>query len=183
MVTTRSGWWRRSRWALLSLVVLVPAAVAASLSVDAVDYLMSRPSVVTTVEAGRAADLGDARIRVLESWTAPADSAVGEEYGVPEGTALVSVTLELDASAAAEDFACRVDLLDAGSQRHWRSGFTDTSYFPGEGLPDDAPFGCSWHATPFPFEATFLIPEDAVDDVVLEVIDPRRLPRAFHLLL
>jgi hypothetical protein len=183
MVSQGTSWWRRSRWALLALLVLVPAAVAASLSIDAFDYLASRPSAVTTVDRGASAELGHATIRVRDSWTAPADSAAGERYEVPEGTALVSVTLELDATAASEDFGCTVKLLEPGRDRRWRSGITDADYYPGEGLPDDVPSGCSWAESPFPFELTFLIPDDAVDHVVLEVVTPDRLPQAYHLRL
>jgi hypothetical protein len=183
VVSGAQGWWRRSRWALLALLVLVPAAVAASLSIDAVDYLASRPSMVTTIERGDSAALGEATIRVRDSWTAPADSAAGERYEVPAGTALVSVTLDLDASSATEDFGCTVKLLEPGRDRHWTAGYTGTDYLQGEGLPDDVPTGCSWASSPFPFEVTFLIPEDAVDRVVLEVVTPDRLPQAYHLRL
>lgn len=183
VVNDRTSWWRRSRWALLSLAVLVPAAAAAALSVDAFDYLSSRPSVVTVVEPGRSADLGEASLRVLDSWMATADSERGGRYAVPEGTVLVSVTLELDASAASEDFACMVRLLEPDRQRRWTSGYTDTDYFPGRDLPDDVPSGCSSADKPFPFEVTFLIPDDARDSVVLEVFTPEQLPRAYHLRL
>jgi len=177
------SWWRRSRWALLSLVVLVPAAVAAALSIDAVDYLASRPSIVTTVEPGQSVDLGGAQVRVADSWIAPADSAAGKRYAVPEGTALVVVTLELDATAASEDFHCTVKLREPGRDRRWSAGFTDTDYFRSDSLPDDVPTTCSWAEVPFPFEVTFLIPDDAQDFVVLEVFTPDLLPRAYHLRL
>lgn len=183
MVNDRMSWWRRSRWALLSLVVLVPAAVAAALSIDALDYLSSRPSVVTVVEPGRSVDLGDASLRVLDSWIATAESERGERYAVPEGTALVSVTVELDSSAAPEDFACMVRLLEPDRDRRWTAGYTDTDYFPGRDLPDDVPTGCSWAGKPFPFEVTFLIPDDARETVMLEVFTPEQLPRAYHLRL
>jgi hypothetical protein len=183
VVTERVGWWRRSRWALLSLLVLVPAAVAAALSIDAVDYLGSRPSVVTTVEPGQRTDLSGAQLRVVDSWMAPWDSPAGERYAVPEGTALVSVTLELDAGAASEEFRCSVKLFQPDRDRRWTSGYTDTDYFPGRELPDDVPTGCSWAEVPFPFEVTFLIPEDAVEAVVIEAFTPDQLPRAFHLRL
>lgn len=180
MVSERVGWWRRSRWALLSLVVLVPAAVAAALSVDAVDYLASRPSQVTTLEPGASADLGGSRLRVIDSWVAPAGSPSGERYAVPAGAALVSVTLELDASSASEEFSCTVKLLEPSRDRRWTSGYTDTDYFPGRELPDDVPSGCSWAEVPFPFEVTFLIPEDAQDAIVIEAFTPDRLPQAYH---
>jgi len=179
-VVSEQSWWRRSRWPLVSLAVLVPAALAASLSVDAVDYLLSRPSAVTVVERGGAGELGGATIRVIDSWSAPADSSLGEGYGVPVGAALVSVTLELDATAASEDFVCRVTLLEADRDRRWTTSF-GTDYFPGADLPDDVPLGCRRHDTPFPFEETFVIPLDAQDRVVLEVIDPAGLPRVLHL--
>ena len=177
------GWWRRSRWALLSLVVLVPAAIAAALSVDAFDYLLTRPSAVTVVERGETGQIRDgATIRVIDSWAVGAGSPAGEEYGVPEGAVLVSVTLELDASAASDDFLCRVQLLEADRSRRWTSSYS-TDYFPGRGLPDDVPSGCAWHDTAYPFEETFLIPLDAQDCVVLEVIEPAGLPRVLHLKL
>jgi hypothetical protein len=183
VVTERVTWWRRSRWALLSLVVLVPAAVAAALSIDAVDYLASRPSVVTTIDAGERAELGGAELRVVDSWIAPSGSAAGERYAVPDGTALVSVTLELDAQEASEEFRCSVKLLEPGRDRRWTSSYTDTDYFPGRDLPDDVPTGCSWAEAAFPFEVTFLIPEDAADAVVIEAFTPDQLPTAFHLRL
>lgn len=183
MVSGARAWWRRNRWALLALLVLVPAALAASLSIDAFGYLASRPSVITVVERGDVATLGEARIRVLDSWSAPAESARGEQYAVPEGTALVSVTLELDAGAASEDFTCQLRLLQTNPDRRWSHGFTDTDYFPGREMPDGVPSSCVWDQRPFPFEVTFLIPEDAVDAVVLEVVTSDQLPRANHLQL
>ena len=182
-VSRHVGWWRRSRWALLSLLVLVPAAVAAALSIDAVDYVASRPSIVSTVEPGAVADLGGASLRVADSWIAPADSADGERYAVPEGTALVSVTFELDAAKASDEFTCTVKLIEPGRDRHWTSGYTDTDYLPGRDFPDDVPVGCSWAAAPFLFEVTFLIPEDAQDSVVIEAFTPDQLPQAYHLRL
>lgn len=183
MVGGASGWWRRSRWAVVALVILVPAAVAASLSIDAFDYLASRPSMVTTVEPGHPATFGEASVRVIDSWTATSDSAVGERYAVPEGTALVSVTLELDAVRAGEDFRCQTRLRDPVEDRRWWSGYTDTDYFPGEGLPDGSPSTCTWAENAFPFELTFLIPEEARDAVVIEVFTSDRLPEAYHLRL
>lgn len=183
MVSGPHAWWRRNRWALLALLVLVPAAVAASLSIDALSYLSSRPSVVTVVERGDVAPIGDARLRLIDSWMAPADTARGEQYAVPEGTALVSVTLELDARAASDDFVCQVKLLQSNPDRRWHSGFTDTDYFPGRDMPDGVPSSCAWDPKPFPFEVTFLIPDDAVDAVVLEVFTSDQLPQAYHLRL
>lgn len=187
MVSERMSWWRRARWPLVALLVLVPAAVAASASVDAVDYLASRPSVVTTVPAGETGELGPARIRLVDSWVATADSTRGARFEVPEGAAIVSATLELDAGAASEDFGCRVTLLEPRAPRHWRSSLSAAGYYPGEDLPEDlpedTPSGCSWAQTPFPFEVAFLVPEDAVDDIVLEVVTSDQLPRALHLRL
>jgi len=182
-MVSEQGWWRRSRWALLSLVVLVPGAVAASLSIDAFEYLETRPSAVTVVEPGGVGQVREgATIRVIDSWAVESGSPAGEEYGVPEGTVLVSVTLEVDATAASDDFLCRVQLLEAERSRRWTSSY-GTDYFPGRGLPDDVPSGCRWHDTAYPFEETFLIPADAKDRVVLEVIEPAGLPRALHLRL
>lgn len=183
MVTGEAGWFRRSRWALLALVVLVPASVAASLSIDAFDYLASRPSIVTTVERGDTAALGQARIRVIDSLVAVSGTAAGERYAVPEGTALVAVTLELDAAAAPEDFTCRLQLRDPVEDRRWNAGYPDADYFPGRDLPDSVPSGCAWAERSFPFEVAFTIPAEAVDDVVLEVTSHAQLPQALHLRL
>lgn len=183
MVAGTPSWWRRSRWALLALLVLVPASLAASLSIDAFDYLGSRPSVVTTIERGERASFGEASIRVVDSWTADAGSALGERYAVPEGTALVSVTLELDASRAGEEFRCQTRLRDPVADRRWWAGYTDTDYVPGERTPDGVPSTCTWFAHAYPFELTFLIPEEAQDAIVLEVFTSDRLPEAYHLRL
>jgi len=187
MVTRTESWWRRSRWALVALVVLVPAAVASALSIDAIDYVNAQPREVTVVAAGDTAELGGAELRVLDSWTAVADSERGREFAVPEGTALVVVTLELDATSASEDFGCQLALLQPDSDRRWSSSYGDTDYWPGSGLPDDLPddlpSGCTKADAAFPFELTFLVPEDAAGEVVLEAVIPRELPRALHLRL
>lgn len=177
------SWWRRSRWAVLALVVLVPAAVATSLSVDAVDYWNAQPRELTTVPVGGVARMGEASLRITDTWTATADSAEGVEYGVPAGTALVSITLELDATAASDDFSCSLELLQADRDRRWINSYSGTDYWPGRGLPDDVPTSCRGADAAFPFEVTFLIPEDAAGEVVLEVVNGPMLPRAFHLLL
>lgn len=183
MVSDGISWWRRSRWALLALVVLVPAAVAASLSIDAVDYGNAQPREITAAALGDTARIGEATLRVVDTWTAVAGSAEGVEYGVPEGAALVSVTLELDATAASEGFSCSIELLQPDRGRRWTSSPSGTDYWPGRGLPDDVPTGCTGAEVAFPFELTFLVPEDAAGDVVLEVVNGPLLPRAFRLLL
>ncbi len=165
----------------MSLAVLVPAALAASLSIDAVDYLASRPSAATLVARGATGELRGAGFRVLDSWTAAAGSAAGDAYGVPDGAALVSVTVELDPTAASGDFMCRVQLLEADRHRRWSPSFGGTDYVPGAGLPDDVPGGCALHDRAYPFEEVFLVPLDAQGRVVLEVIDPAGLPRVLHL--
>lgn len=181
---TGASWWRRSRWGLLALAVLVPASLAAALSVDAVEYWNGSPRTAVEVPAGQTASFQGAQLRVLESWTATADSPEGQEYGVPEGTALVSVTFELDASAASEEFGCRTVLLEQRGDRRWTSSYGGgTDYWPGRDLPEDVPTTCSYAETAFPFEEVFLVPEDAVGHLVVEVVTPAELPRVFHLRL
>jgi hypothetical protein len=183
MVSTERGWWRRSRAALLALVVLVPASIAAALSIDAFEYLADRPRVITTVERGATGAVGDASIRVIDSLVAVAGTAAGDRYEVPAGTALVAVTLELDAVGAHEEFRCQVRMRDTAVDRRWTSGFPDADYSPGRGLPDDVPSACAWADRAFPFEVAFTIPAEAVDDVVLEVFTSDQLPQAVHLRL
>ncbi|AYF98881.1 hypothetical protein [Protaetiibacter intestinalis] len=184
MVTSHGGWWRSARAGLLALVLLLPAAAVAALSVDFADYWNGRPREITTVAAGETGELGGVRLRVIDTWTATADSPDGELYGVPEGAALVSVTYEVDPTGAGEEFiGCTVKLLQPDSDRRWSDSAMGTDYWPGRGLPDGVPVSCGPFEEPFPVESAFLIPEDAVGDVVAEVVIGSELPRALQLRL
>lgn len=183
-MTARRGWWREQRAPLIALAVLAPIAVWAALTVDAIDYWNAQPREVETVPLGEAAELGGASIRVLDTRTMPADSEEGELYAVPEGTALVAVTIEVDAREAPEGFpGCEVDLVQPSLERSWRPSIGDTDYRTGRELPDDAPGACTPLRERFPFETAFLVPADAAGEVVAEVVIPGALPRVLHLRL
>lgn len=184
MSERRQSWWRKARAPLIALVVLVPAAIAAGLSVDAFDYLNSRPRVVTTVAAGEATRLGEVGFRLTDSWVAEADSAAGVEYGVPTGTALVSVTVEIDPTDASEEFtSCEMNLLQPGPDRRWGESIGDTDYWPDHDAAGDVPVGCAPFASAYPRELVFVIPADAVGQVVVEVVIGSKLPQALQLRL
>lgn len=183
MVTpVEPSWWRNSRIALLSLVVIVPAAVFAALSVDAIDYWESQHRDISTVAKGDTATLGAMTASVVDAWSAEGGTARGEAYGVPEGRVLVSVTIELDPSAAGEEFTgCRIRLLERETDTRWNPSTSGVDYYPGDGLPDEVPLTCSAFDSSYPIEETFVLPADVSDDAIVEVVIASELPRVLHL--
>lgn len=178
MTAAPTSWLRRSLPALLALVVLVPAAVVASLSVGAFDRLANRPLDVVMIDADDEPTLAGAAIRVVETRVVDSGTPEGDELRVTPGTALVIVTIGVtpgDADAG----TCTLMLVASDPDRRWDDNAPGVSYYPERA--DDAPYGCALgHENAYRLESAFLVPADVVDAVQLEITTTAELPRALR---
>lgn len=195
------SWLRRNRWALLALVILVPAAVAAAMSISLFRYyadLQHDPVVVPEGETGEfvptrpgAGDelpvpVGEPAEFTMDSYVVvPWDTDVGREVGLLEGSEAVSVLIEVDATGMPEGtFSCSAILVAPGPQgeRVWpMASGSDLDYYPS----GDIEANCSLsQGSAFTWEAVFVVPEGVGEDAELYIsygaLQPRRVLQLEH---
>jgi hypothetical protein len=185
-------WITRHRLALLALVVLVPAAIAAAMSVSTFGYYASmaqHPVVVPSGESGEyipafptTDDEGEpiqpkpgtppTATMKLEKYTiVPADSEIGREVGLLEGTEAVAALIHVDATGMTEDaYSCDAVLTAPGpeGERTWEpaSNVLEIDYSPGGELTS---FCSLSDGVEFDWEIVFVVPEGVGESATLYV--------------
>jgi hypothetical protein len=176
------NWVKHHRWALLALVVLVPGAIAAAMSVNLIGYyssLAQHPTVVPSGEPGQYTpqfattdDEGDpiepppgarptATMTLQDFTIVPADSDTGREVGLLEGTEAVAALIHVDAAGMTEDaYSCDAVLTAPGpeGERTWEpaSSGIEIDYSPSGDLTSY----CSLSdGSEFDWEVVFVVPE------------------------
>lgn len=181
------GWLRRNAIALGAVVVLVPATLGVTFSNEWVNYYSTRPSQPVSVDSGAAADFGGTGWRVEGSRRVGSASPEGAEIGLPGGSNLVVVTIdvtprELDEKGASPFCQVRLEEQTGGERaRSWGDATFDPIDFD---IPDGVESGCTTDlTTPYTFDALFIIPStvDSALAVHLELAD--ELPRYLSLRL
>lgn len=185
-------WIARNRWALLALLVLVPGAIVAAMSISLFRYydsLAHHPIVVPSGEPGaytpafETTDLDGNDIELspgarptaqmtLDSYTVvPADSNVGQEVGLLEGTEAVAAVIHVDATGMTEDaYSCDAILTAPGpdGERTWEtaSSGTDIDYSPSGDLQN---FCSLSDGSEFDWEVVFVVPAGVGDIATLSI--------------
>jgi hypothetical protein len=170
-------WLKQNAVALVAVAVLAPATVAVTFSTEWSSFLTTRPTQPIEVAEGRA------QWRVARTERISSTSREGVDAALPAGSDLVLVTVEVDpGNLTAEDKSsfCTVRLGEyEGSNdtavRIWGDAlFSGIDYRTPEGVES----GCSPDIIePYTFTSTFVIADDASDNlgVLLQVSD--ELPR------
>lgn len=189
-------WVRSHRWALIALVVLIPATVLAALSVVWFDYtdthtqnptpipsgeagtwVVTRPSDATPLAAPPTAKLSLTSYEVV-SW----DSDTGKDVGLLEGTEAVSAIIHVDARSLPDDsYSCYARLLAPSPEgdREWDTASSEIDYYPSGDLHANCDLS---DGSEFEWEAVFVVPEGVGENARLVIRDGSPLPE-YQLLL
>jgi hypothetical protein len=206
-VTAKSpGWWRRNRWALIALIVLIPGALAAAFSVYGFGYFGNQARQAVVVADGETGSFTTQAytpdptasptpqpdtssltvdISLTDYTVVPWDSDTGREVGLVEGTEAVSAILHVDATGLPDDvFGCDAILAapGPGGERVWEiASGSDIDYYPSGDLVSYCDLGSGEE---FDWEAVFVVPEGVGDDATLFITDggfpPARVLRMAH---
>jgi len=176
-------WFKYNAIALVAVAVLTPVTIAVTFSTEWSSFLTTRATQPIEVATGRVADFAGAEWRVADTERIPAESRGGVEAGLPAGSDLVLVTVEVDPgniSAENKSSFCNVRLGEyEGSSdtavRSWGDAtFSAIDYRSPEGVES----GCTPDIVePYTFISTFVIADDASDDLAVLLEVPRQLPR------
>jgi hypothetical protein len=176
-------WLRRNAVALVGIAVLTPATIAVTFSTEWNTFLTTRATQPVEVAAGLSAEFDGAEWRVARTERISSASSEGVDAGLPSGSDLVLVTVEVDPEELAvgdESSFCTVRLGEyEGSGNTPLRSWGDATYAAIDYRnPDGVESGCSPDVIePYKFISTFVIADDASDNlgVLLEV--PDQLPR------
>jgi hypothetical protein len=167
----------------VGIAVLTPATIAVTFSTEWSSFLTTRATQPVEVTEGLAAEFDGAEWRVAHTERISSASREGVEAGLPAGSDLVLVSVEVNPgvlSAKGESSPCTVRLGEyEGSGDTAIRSWGDATYAAIDyRTPDGVESGCSPDIVePYTFISTFVIADDASDNlgVLLEVSD--QLPR------
>lgn len=181
-----TGWLRKNAIALAAVVVLAPATIGVTVANDWGTYLSERPSQPVEVGVGHSASFAgtDWQVGSVERFTPNSDEAVEAE--IPSGTHLVAVTVQVSpelSDEASRSSGCTVRLGEYSD-----TGSTETRSWGAEGFSplhsdfvDSIESGCNSELnTDYRFTSYFVVPQDAGDNLGLQVQVADELP---HFLL
>jgi hypothetical protein len=183
-----NGWLKRNRWALLALVVLVPAAIAAALSIETFRYYGAQSQQGTRVPEGEPGSYVPERpvpededappldppppasMLLSDYLIVPWNSEGGRGVGLLEGSEAVSILIEIDATGMPDDvYNCDAILVapGPGGEREWQiASGDDIDYYPS----GDLHASCDLHSgEKFVWEAVFVVPEGVAADADLYI--------------
>jgi hypothetical protein len=178
-----SSWLKRNRTALAAVLVLAPATVAVTFSAEWGSFLETRPTQPVEVEQGVAASFNGTGWRVLDSQRISSGSREGADANLPMGTDLVVVTLEVtpeELDETGDSSSCIAQLgeyasSDTTAVRTWQSdAYSGIDYR----TPAGTSSGCDPEIVePYISTSVFVVPEDAGEDLGLQLQIPDELPR------
>ena len=192
--TPATGWLRRNRWSLLALVVVLPGAVAAAMSVWTFSYYAGIADRSERIPMGAAGEyVADrptpedadapvpesppATMRLADYTIVPWDTDVGGDIGLIEGSEAVAALIEVDARGVPEDaYRCAAILVLPGpdGDRIWQTAsILDLDYRPSGDIED----GCALsQGDRFEWEAVFVVPEGVGEQARLYITRGALLP-------
>jgi hypothetical protein len=176
-------WLRRNALALVAVAVLTPATIAVTFSTEWTSFLNTRASEPVEVAEGLAARFGGSEWRVAGSERIPSDSREGINAGLPAGSDLVTVTVEvvpdvIDAENKSSFCTVRIGEYEGSGDTARRSWADATFAAIDYRTPDGIESGCSTEITePYTFIATFVVASDASDNLGVQLEVPDELPR------
>lgn len=162
-VPPAAGWWRRNRWGLLGVIVLLPIGLAAIFADSWLGYFESRPSRAVVAGAEESVQMPTAAFETIASARLPADTPGAVD--MPAGTELVLARLAVTPANAG--VLCEITLAAVDGVGEWRPiGAGEYGWSPEDGLANGA---CdSARTEPYSVDLAFLVPETA--DAELELV-------------
>lgn len=187
------GWWRRNWIGLVGVLVLAPLTIAFTFQSEWGRYYETRPSQPVTVDSGERVEFGGTGWQLVGADRIPGTSPDLADAGMPAGSDLVVVTIEvepmqLDAEGKAPGCQLQLDQLtgsdtrtDTIVQRSWGdAGFSNIDF---ELDPDALTYCDSEITEPYTLETLFVIPSDAEGSFGVQVQLIDELPRYLLLLI
>lgn len=165
-------WFKLNRWYLVSLAVLVPAALLVALSASWWSYLESAVGKPIAVRGSETVEYAGAEWSLLEWHSFSADTDAGEAAALLPGTTLVTATLGVRPGASPP--SCDVELTDTAGDRSWpEAGYTEADF----DIADSAQDYCDSSAEgPYTVQFVFVVPDDAADHPRLRLSTLDQLP-------
>ncbi|KQW06164.1 hypothetical protein ASC66_06410 [Leifsonia sp. Root4] len=173
-----AGWWRRNRWGLLGVIVLLPIGLAAIFADSWLGYFESRPSRAVVAGAEEAVQMPTAAFETIASARLPADTPGAVD--MPAGTELVLARLAVTPATAG--VLCEITLAAVDGVGEWRPiGAGEYGWSPEEGLANGA---CdSARTEPYSVDLAFLVPQTADADLELVVENVEWFPEYLRIRL
>jgi len=163
----RPGWFRQNRLALLAVLVLLPVTLGIMFAYQWLGYFERFPSRPVDVATGDSIQYGRSEWRIDSTDRFGADSARGQERGLPAGTDLIVVTVRVVPSSTGTDKEhdlCTVRLEETGGEHPTRSWANATgAAVPLTGTGPDLTSCSRELRTPYTFDAQFVVPADTGD--------------------
>lgn len=167
---TFQTWVRRSRWSLVAFVIAVPLAIVGTFSVGWFRYVEVTNPHPREVAEGQTVAEQKVKFTLVDHEVIEAESDEGQELGALDGTELVIVTFDIDATKLTDDdlVSCAFDVVapGGGGERRWGSDQLEVSLPYGD---DAYTTGCvfSDHDA-FTLKQVFVVPTGTADDLKLQ---------------
>jgi hypothetical protein len=179
------SWWRRNRWALLALGVLLPATVVLTASSEWFDYQNDIYSQAIRVSPSDTADYAGATFGIVDSVVIAGGSPKGDEVELDHKLDLVVAILEVTPGSNPSS-SCTLSIGARSSEnpdkRRWDA---NTDLPPGFPYDGDLEQDCDDEMTePYRLQAAATVPHGAADDEVwVQVEVYGQQPRYLELML
>lgn len=176
-------WLRRNAVALVAIAVLAPTTIAVTFHSEWNSFLSTRATQPLEAAQGHAVRYADTEWRVRGSERIAGGSREGIDAGLPAGSDLLIVTIDVDPGNLAEGDEsrfCMVRLAEySGSGNDPSRSWTDAMFSPIDyRVPEGTETGCSPDIhVPYTFTSTFVIAGDAGDSLGLHLEVAEELPR------
>jgi hypothetical protein len=172
------SWWRRHRAALIALAVMLPAAFVTYQRTEWAEYANYRPGAPVDLADDGTATYAGATWELSDHRVLP-EGAVGS--AMPTGSALVVVTLRVDAEDREGLISCEIRLRLG--ERLWEAETDPDVFTPADGTESycdgpSAELDGTVPEGPWEVQRGFLVPESALTGAQgeLEVVLPLELP-------
>jgi hypothetical protein len=180
-----ASWWRRNRWLLLALAVLLPTTVVLTASSEWFDYQNDIYSQAVRVSPSDTAEYGGATFGLVDSVVIAGGSPKGDELELDDGLDLVVAVLEVTpgpnpSSSCTLSIGARND-----SNPDKRSWDANTKLPPGFPNDKDVEQDCDDELTePYRLQAAATVPHGAASgEVWVQIEVYGQQPRYLELLL
>jgi hypothetical protein len=169
---TEQSWWRRNRWPVLALAVLLPGTVVLTTSSEWFDYQNGIYSHPITVEEGKSAVYGGTDFRVDDAVIVHGGTEGGDELELDPKLDLIVAILEVtpgDGAVASCDLKIAATSPEHPEQRSWNANVDLPLRFPSTG---DSQTTCAdSEGEPYKLVAAATMPRGAADTASWVVIE------------
>jgi hypothetical protein len=163
-VVAEQSWWRRNRWPLIALAVLLPATVAVTASSEWFDYQNNLYSHAVSVSHGQSGAYGGSEFRVDDTVIVRGGTEGGDELELDPDLDLIVAILEVTPGDSPAD-SCSLQISATSPEhperRRWDANIDLPPNFPSTG---DAQTTCAdTEGEPYRLVVAATLPSGAAD--------------------